>query len=138
MVFLRGIVVWFVFILAESLNGAMRIFWLVPSLGEVQAERISFVIGSGLVLAIATLMIRWLHVSQRSQLFSIGVLWLLLTLGFEVSLGRFAFGYSWAQIAADYDLHNGGLMPIGLVWLTLTPFIAAKLRGILPKRDQLA
>jgi hypothetical protein len=132
MFLLRGIVVWVVFIFAESLNGAVRIFWLMPTLGEVWAERISFVIGSVLILTIATLLVHWMQIPQRSQQFSIGILWLLLTLGFEIALGRFAFGYSWSQIAADYDLRQGGLMPIGLAWLIFAPFIAEKLQKVLP------
>ncbi|MEA5504531.1 hypothetical protein VB735_15680 [Halotia wernerae UHCC 0503] len=63
MIFLRVIVVWLVFILAESLNGTIRIFWLVPALGDRTAHQISFVTGSILVLAIATLFIRWLWAS---------------------------------------------------------------------------
>jgi hypothetical protein len=56
--------IWLVFILAESLNGTARIFWLVPFLGDRLAHQISFIIGSVLILAIATLFARWLHVSH--------------------------------------------------------------------------
>jgi hypothetical protein len=38
MIFLKGIIIWLVFIFAESLNGAIRMFWLVPSLGDVLAH----------------------------------------------------------------------------------------------------
>jgi len=130
MIILKSIMIWLVFILAESLNGTARIFWLVPFLGDRLAHQISFIIGSVLILAIATLFARWLHVSHFSQLLSVGVLWLVLTVVFEMVLGRFILGYSWQQIGADYNLLQGGLMPIGLVWLTLSPFIAAKIRGI--------
>jgi hypothetical protein len=85
---------------------------------------------------IASLFVRWLQVSRFSQLLYIGVLWLLLTVVFEMVLGRLIFDYSWSQIAADYNLLQGGLMPIGLVLLTLAPFIAAKIRGVLPDRTQ--
>jgi len=54
---------------------------------------------------------------------------------FEIGLGRFVFAYSWEQIAADYNLLQGGLMPIGLVLLVLSPFIATKRRGILSDRN---
>lgn len=131
MIFVRGIVVWLVFILAESLNGTVRIFWLVPSLGDVRAEQISFVTGSILVLAIATLFIRWLQAARVSQLLSVGMLWMVLTLAFEIALGRVIFGYSWEQIAANFKAIDGGLMPFELVLLTLAPLIAARIRGTL-------
>lgn len=129
-IILKSIVIWFIFILAESLNGAARIFWLSPLLGDPLAHQVSFVTGSVLILTIATLLIRWLHTSHVSQLLGIGILWFLLTVVFEICLGLFVFGYSWQQIGADYNLLQGGLMPIGLVWLVLSPFIAAKIRRV--------
>ncbi|HEY9832093.1 MAG TPA: hypothetical protein V6D26_16030 [Stenomitos sp.] len=131
MIFLKSIIVWLVFIIAESLNGTIRILWLVPSFGDLRAHQISFITGSILVLAIATLFVRWLQASRISQLLGVGVLWLLLTVVFEIVLGRFILAYSWEQIAADYNLLQGGLMPIGLVLLTLSPLIAGKIRGVL-------
>ncbi len=127
----RAIAVWFMFILAETLNGSLRILWLVPALGDVQAHQISFAIGSLLIFAIATLFIRWLQVSRIFQLIQIGLLWLFLTVAFEIGLGRFILNYSWEQIATDYNVSQGGLMPFGLLLLALSPLIAAKLRGVL-------
>jgi hypothetical protein len=130
MIILKSVLVWLIIILAESINGTVRIFLLVPSLGDRLAHQISFVIGSVLILAIATFFVRWLQASRFSQFMSIGTLWLGLTVGFEVILGRFILGYSWQQISADYNLLQGGLMPIGLIWLMLAPLIAAKIRGV--------
>jgi hypothetical protein len=130
MIILRGIVVWLIFIAAESLNGTIRILWLVPALGDFWAHQISFIIGSLLVLAIATIFVRWLQASSVLQLIGVGILWLLLTVVFEIVLGRFIFAYSWERIAADYNLLQGGLMPIGLILLALSPVIAAKIRGV--------
>jgi hypothetical protein len=58
----------------------------------------------------------------------VGLLWLVLTVGFEILLGRL-LNLSWARIFSDYDLRNGGLMPIGLLFLIFAPLIAAKLKG---------
>jgi Na+/melibiose symporter-like transporter len=131
MVFLKAIVVWLVFIVAESINGTVRMFWLVPLLGDVRAHQISFMMGALLILAIATISIKWIHASRTSQLIKVGLLWLLLTVVFEIVLGRFILGYSWQRIAADYNLLQGGLMPIGLVFLVLSPIIATRLRNFI-------
>jgi hypothetical protein len=122
MIALKSIVIWLVFIIAESLNGTVRILWLEPTLGDAQAHQISFVIGSILILTIATLFVPWLQVS-RFQLLGIGVLWSSLTLAFEIGLGRLIFGYSWEQILSDYNLSQGGLMTIGLILMMLSPLI---------------
>ncbi len=137
MIFIRSIVVWLMFILAESLNGAIRIFWLVPFLGDSRAQPIAFMTGAVLVLTIATLFIRWIQASRVSQLLSVGMLWMMLTLAFEIALGRVVFGYSWEQIATNFNVFNGGLMPFELALLVLAPLIAARIRGALTNFDKL-
>jgi hypothetical protein len=137
MIILKSIAIWLIFIMAESLNGTIRTLWLVPTLGTLQAHQISFIMGSFLVLAITTLFIRWLQASHLYELLSVGVLWMVLTLTFEIVLGRAILGYSWAQIAADYNLFQGGWMVIGLAWVALSPLMAAKIWGILPEHHSL-
>jgi hypothetical protein len=132
----KSIIVWLMFIVTESLNGTVRIFYLIPALGDPLAHQISFAIGVVLIVTTATIFIPWFQASRISQLLEIGILWLLLTAGFELVLGRFVLGYSWQQIAADYNIYQGGLMPYGLVLLTLSPIVAAKIRGILPKLER--
>lgn len=122
MIVLRSIVIWLLFIVAESLNGTARIFWLEPTLGNVQAHQLAFVIGSILVVTIATLSAPWLSASRLQRL-GIGILWAGLTFAFEIGLGRLIFGYSWAQILSDYNLSQGGLMAIGLGLMMLSPLI---------------
>lgn len=138
MLLLKSVLVWLVFIMAESLNGTLRIFWLVPLLGDGWAHQVSFITGAMLVIIAATLFIRWLNPVGTAQLIQIGGLWLFLTLLFEIGLGRWVLGYSWAQIGADYNVRQGGLMPFGLLLLILAPFLATKLRGLAPKDDQVA
>jgi hypothetical protein len=127
MVVLKGVLVWLGLMVAETIHGMARTIWLAPYLGDLPARQVSFFTGMILILAIATLLIRWLHASQ-AQLLAIGLLWASLTLGFEMSLGRFILGYSWERILADYNLLQGGLMSLGLVFLVCAPLIAARLR----------
>jgi hypothetical protein len=135
MVVIKSIVVWLVFILAESLNGTARILWLVPALGDEVAHRVSFAIGSIIILSIATVFVPWLRASPRQGL-GIGLLWASLTLAFEVGLGRWVLAYSWAQIWADYDLTHGALMPFGLVLMALSPWMGRSIRAWLSNQKQ--
>jgi len=62
----------------------------------------------------------------------------LLTLAFELALGRLT-GLGWARILADYDLTQGGLMPLGLLAMFLTPWAVQRLqagRAARPPRTQ--
>lgn len=131
--FLKAIVVWLVIILAESFHGAARMQWLAPQIGDLPARQISLVTGSLIILGVALLFIRWLHATRVTQLLQVGLLWTGLTIGFEIGLGRL-LGYSWERIFSDYNLLKGGFMALGLVWLTVCPLIAARLRGVWPQQ----
>jgi hypothetical protein len=75
-----------------------------------------------------TLMSRWLRGSSTNRLAAVGIFWVILTLAFEVGVGRFVLGYSWDRLASDYNLREGGLLPIGLGVMALSPMLAVRLR----------
>ena len=129
MVFKRSLVVWLLIVLAESVHGAARNLFLAPRLGDFQARQVAVFTGSLLILAIVTLLIRWLRPESVRQALGVGALWVGLTVAFEILLGR-ALGFSWERLASDYNLLEGGLMPLGLLVLMLSPLIAAKLQGV--------
>ena len=132
---LRSLVIWLILIFLESLNGTARILWLIPALGNGLAHQVSFAIGCLLILALATAFVPWLRASWVQSV-GIGLLWAGLTLAFEVALGRWGFGYGWGQIWADYDLTRGGLMPLGLGLMALSPVIGRIIRAWVPHRRQ--
>jgi hypothetical protein len=47
--------------------------------------------------------------------------WLVLTLTFEIAFGRYVVRAPCSRIVSDYDLLQGGLLPIGLAGLTVRP-----------------
>jgi hypothetical protein len=69
-----------------------------------------------------------MRASSLFELLGVGSIWVILMLGFEIGLGRLVMGYSWERIASDYNLAEGGLLPIGMLILALSPLIAARLR----------
>jgi len=75
--------------------------------------------------------IRWIRPADVADAVWVGLVWLALTLVFEVSFGRLVMHATWSRIASDYDLLRGGLLPIGLLVLTMAPFISARFRHVL-------
>jgi hypothetical protein len=130
MFLLRALAVWLVLMVAESVHGTLRTLLLAPLIGDFEARQISVFTGSLLILAVAYLFVRWIRANTTGRLIIVGLVWLILTVLFEVALGRFVMGYSWGRLASDYDLTRGGLMPFGLLILTLSPLVAAKMRGL--------
>jgi len=117
----------------EFIHGVLRAMYLAPLVGDFQARQISVLLGSLLILTIAYLFVRWIRANTTGALLIVGFVWLALTVAFELSFGRFSLGLSWERIVSDYDVPHGGLLPFGLIVLTLSPLIAAKLRGFKKK-----
>lgn len=134
MIFVRGLIVWLVIILAESLHGTARRFLLEPYVGEFRASQIGVFTGAAIILAITIAFVRWIGVKSASQSLGVGLLWLVLTLGFEFLLGRLVLGYSWERIGAEYNLLKSGLMTLGLMVLAVSPLVAARWRVLVSRR----
>jgi hypothetical protein len=126
----KSLEAWLVLMIAETIHGTLRAVAIAPALGDFRARQIAVLSGALIIVGIATLLARWLGVSATRRLLAIGVLWVALTLVFEVALGRALLHASWQRIASDYDLPRGGLLPLGLVVMALAPWIGARLRGL--------
>jgi hypothetical protein len=124
----RAVLVWLVLIGAEFIHGILRTLFLAPYTGDFRARQIGVFTGSCLIVGVAYLLVRWLRVRNAKSLLFVGLLWLVLTVGFELGFGHFVVGRSWEDLACDYNLARGGLLPIGLLVLTLSPMIVARLR----------
>ena len=124
----RGLVVWFVLMGAEFLHGIARAIWLVPVVGDFHARQIGVATGTIMNLTVAVLFIRWIRPARVADAIVVGAAWLALTLVFEIAFGRLVIHATWERIGSDYDLIHGGLLPLGLLALAITPLIAAKVR----------
>jgi hypothetical protein len=129
MLWLRALAVWVGIVAAETVHGTLRTSWLAPQVGDFRARQIAVFTGSLIVVAIAWLSIRWLRAPGTGALLAVGLLWAALTLGFDLVLGRFVFGYAWQRMAEDFDVAHGGLLPFGILVLAASPLVATKLRG---------
>lgn len=123
----RGVVVWLLIIVVETIHGIARTILLEPLIGDFRARQVSVFTGAAMIAVITFLFVRWLKGSSCRDFLLVGVMWVFLTVGFEVFLGRFAMNVSWERIASDYNLFQGGLMLLGLLAMLLAPWVMAKL-----------
>jgi hypothetical protein len=126
-VILRALLVWLLIVAAESVQGTLRRMLFDPDV-EFVVRQVSVLTGALIIFAITWACIRWLRIRSAAGALGVGVLWVVLTLAFEILIGR-ALGLSWARIASDYDLLHGGLMPLGLLAMALTPWAARRLEA---------
>ena len=126
--YLRGLAIWLLLILAESIHGTLREVLLKPRIGDIPARQISFFTALALIFAITYFCIRWIGAETSKQLIIIGMIWAVLTFGFEGLIGIFVFDISIERFLDDYNIFRGGLMFIGLIALIVMPLGATKLR----------
>jgi hypothetical protein len=103
-------------------------YFLVPLVGDFRSRQIGVFTGSIRILAVAYLFVPWLRTTEPKALIRVGALWLLLIISFELSFGHFIFRRSWEDLARDYNIFRGGLLPVGLAVLMVAPVIAVRMR----------
>jgi hypothetical protein len=133
---LRAVGLWFLLMAAETLQGLWRVKVLALWIGDEFARDVAVFTGSLIILLITFACIGWIAARDAKTLLLVGSTWVVLTIGYEFALGRIAFNRSWSEIASDFDLFEGRLLPLGLLFLLFAPLLAAWLRGRIGARTQ--
>ncbi len=128
MFLVRAITVWLIIISVETIHGILRTLLLVPLVGGLTSRQIGVPLGSLLIFGVACLGVRWITARTRFQLLVVGLLWVVLTVLFEVGLGRLVLDLPWDRITQDYDPSRGGFLGLGLLFLAVSPLLAARVR----------
>jgi hypothetical protein len=124
----RGLLIWFVIMLVETLHGVLRGALVVPRIGATAAERVGWPVAAVLVLVISVLLIRWTGIRGTAPLLRLGAAWAVLTVGFELLVGVLR-GLDGQALLAALDPRSGTVAWSAALML-LTPLLAARLRGL--------
>ncbi len=123
----KALAVWVGILVLAVVNGLVREAVLIPRLGTALGMPLSGLLLSCLIVAVAYLTLPWLVARGSSQLWSIGLGWLALTLIFEFSFGLLR-GQTLATILEAYTFKDGNLWPMVLVVTAVAPWLAARFR----------
>ena len=128
---IKAIGIWIVILVAAIINGFVREKILTPAIGFDLALPISGLILTILVLLIVWIFVPFINVKKAKHYFTIGFFWLGLTLAFEFIFGHYILDKSWQEICEIFNIKNGDLFSIVLIMMLFSPWLAAKLRGVL-------
>ena len=120
----RAVLVWCEILVLAIANGAAREALLVPRFGETVAHLISTLVLSALVVIAGSLAMPWIAPTSAGDAWTVGILWVALTLAFEFLAGHFIFGRPWRVLLADYNLAAGRIWLLVLIVTLLTPITA--------------
>lgn len=121
---LRALLIWFGILVIAILNGGFREAFLVPPLGRGLGQAVSTIMLSLLILAVGWVTLPWIGPTTIQEAWTVGVLWVVLTLAFEFLGGHFIFGKPWPELLADYNLFAGRIWVMVLIVTLMTPIIA--------------
>ena len=126
---LRSLLAWLVILGLAIANGVLREEFLIPALGKPVGLILSGVLLSLLIVLVAYGLVRYSRDLTASKGLMIGVLWLILTLAFEFSFGRYVQHKSWAELLDAYAFKEGNIWPVVLVVTLLAPYLAFRFRA---------
>ena len=124
---LRILFVWALIAVAETAMGAVR-HMLVSPQAEFAVRQAAVFVSLGVTFAITWLALPWMRLKTQAGALAVGAVWAAFTVAFDLILGQ-ALGFGWDRLLEDYDLAHGGMMPVGLLLMVLTPWAALRLRG---------
>lgn len=125
----RAILVWFALVPIAVANGAVREALIVPRAGEAAGGAISTASLALLILLLSGVTIGWVRPRSSRDAWTVGALWLALTLAFEFLAGHYLFGTPWSRLLEAYNLVRGRTWVLVLVTTAVAPVITARARG---------
>jgi hypothetical protein len=128
----RAVAAWLAVLVLAIVNGAVRQALLTPRFGERTGHVISTILLSVLVLAAAWLLVPWVRPLTRRDAWTIGALWLGLTLAFEFLAGHYLFRDPWDRLLADYNVAQGRIWILVLVTTVVAPVLVYASRSAQP------
>jgi hypothetical protein len=123
----KYVVGWFPLVLIAIANGTFRQIVFQQTLGELHAHQLSTAIG----ILLFGVYIFWYVLRTKPQSMGetvrIGILWALLTIAFEFGLGRLVLGRDWSTLLHDYNLLEGRVWVLVLIWVAVAPSICFRI-----------
>lgn len=119
----KYLIAWFVMLLVAVTNGAVRDFTYGPQMNELTAHQLSTVTGVVLLgIVIWTFVRRYPPASGRAAI-ALGLFWMTLTMAFEFLFFHYVGGRSWAELLANYNVFEGRVWVVVLVWVAIAPYL---------------
>jgi hypothetical protein len=120
---LTYILLWVGLLFLAIINGALRDFTYLETLGEQKAHQLSTILLLILISVYSYFVFGYWNLASEREAIHIGVLWLILTLAFEFLFGHFVAKHSWEKLLRDYNIFKGRLWILILIWTTIVPLI---------------
>lgn len=121
---IRYMLIWLLLAVIAVANGILRQSTYGKLVSDLTAHQVSTVTA----IIFTGALVFWLNgkwpIESASQAWMIGAIWLVLTVAFEFGFGHFVAGHAWSRLFADYNLFDGRVWSLFLLWISALPYLA--------------
>lgn len=125
----KYIISWLPGIPIAIMNGLIRTYFYTTFIGEFGAHQLSVLSFVVLFGCYVWIIFPWLNPVSRKESLLIGLVWVLLTVLFEFIFGHYVMGHTWEVLFSDYNLLQGRLWVLVLLWIFFAPFVIDRIRS---------
>ena len=123
----KYLLVWLLLAIVAIANGVLRQLTYGKHVSDLAAHQISTV-----TAVIAFFIVAWIanqiwRIESSSQALLIGGCWFAMTVIFEFGFGHYIAGHSWQRLFADYNLLEGRVWSLFLIWVAILPLVVFRL-----------
>lgn len=120
---------WLGLVVLAIVNGAIRENVYGPYMSELSAHQLSTLIVLILFSTYIFVMTGIFKIQSTNQSILIGCIWLVMTILFEFVFGHYVMGNPWQQLFNDYNILEGRVWILILLWTTVAPYTFYKIRS---------
>ena len=121
--FLNIAFLWIPLTIIGVLNGAFRGLVLTRFLSDIHSHQFSSLLMIIFVFLYTSYVFVWLRIRKPIDAWKTGLIWLSLTVTFELALGYFMLRSSMSSMLSQYNLLAGNLWPLVLLGITTIPWL---------------
>ena len=125
----KYLIAWFVMLLVSVANGTLRDFTYGKYMDELSAHQWSTVSSVLLLGFVIWGFMRLYPAASGKAALLIGLFWMALTVAFEFLFFHYVGGHSWAELFANYNIAQGRVWVVVLIWIAVAPYLFFRLRG---------
>lgn len=122
MPYLLILAAWLILLFCAALLGAARDRCVIPRLGEGPGRAVMSMLFIGFVF-LAAFALNRISPLDDLQALTAGLIWLVLTVAWEMFMGRVLMKLHWREILAEYNILRGRLWPLVLAATFLAPHV---------------
>lgn len=120
---------WVGLVTIAILNGALRVGTYGLFMNELAAHQVSTAIGLCLFGVYIWFLSRIVKLASARQAWLVGVMWLFMTVIFEFLFGHYVVGHSWVKLLYDYNLFEGRVWLLVVIWTAVAPYVFYRIRS---------